>query len=360
MRRSHFEAIQPVCPRCRGERQVDSPLHLAAVLREDSGDVLEGVLHCTDTACYLEFPIIDGIPILVPAPRAYLSDNVYHLLARDDLSETIESILGDCAGPGAAFDATRQHLSTYTWDNYGDLDPAEAETGPAPGAAVRCLDAGLGLAGAELDGPVLDLGCSVGRTSFALADRCDGPVLGVDVHVPMLRAARRILTTGTVRYARRRLGVVYDRREFAAPFDGADRVDFWACDALALPFRDNTFGFVAGINVLDCVGSPRDMLASLARVLHPGGSTVLSTPYDWSPNATAFEAWIGGHSQRGPDRGAAEPMLRKLLTPGEHPQSIDGLRITGEIAGFPWQTRLHDRSIMTYDVHVLAAEAAAT
>ena len=201
---------------------------------------------------------------------------------------------------------------------------------------------------------MLDIGCSVGRTSFELAARTDGLVLGIDLHLPMLRVARRVLQTGTVRYPRRRVGIVYDRREFEVAFDHAERVDFWACDAMALPFRDAGFGAAVALNVLDCTNAPRDFLERLALALKPGGTAVLSTPYDWSTGATDVQAWIGGHSQRGPDRGASEPFLRALLTEGAHPQSVSGLRILGEIAEFPWQARLHDRSIVSYATHILA------
>lgn len=360
MRRGHFDALRPLCPRCLVERQVESPLDLAVVVSEDEGDVREGVLHCSDRSCYLEYPILDGIPLLVPGIRAYVSDHFLHLTARDDLSELVESLLGDGAGPGSAFDTTRQHLSSYGWGAYADLDPEEPASQPAPGASVRCLERGLGLLGPPLEGPAIDIGCSVGRTSFALAERTDGLVLGVDLNFSMLRLARRVLTSGTVSYPRRRLGIVYDRREFPARFPGAPRVDFWACDALALPFAAGAFGAAVALNVLDCVGSPRDLLESLSTRVRPGGSVLLSTPYDWSPAATPVEAWIGGHSQRGPDAGQGEPFLRTLLTFGAHPQSVRGLEITGEVERHPWHVRLHERSGVDYEVHLVAAEAVAS
>jgi len=362
LRLTHFETLDPVCPRCRTTTGQDSPLRLSSVFKEHSGHILEGVLHCSNTSCFMEFPIIDGIPILVPDPAGYLRDNVHNLLARTDLSETIESMLGDCAGPGSAFDTARQHISTYAWDSYGDLDPedaAESQYGAAkPGAVVRGLQAGLGLIGSPPESPVIDIGCSVGRTSFELATRTGGLVLGIDLHMPMLRVARRVLETGIVSYPRRRVGIVYDRREFEVAFDGAERVDFWACDALALPFRESGFGTAIGLNVLDCLNSPRDFLDRLSCMLSPGGAAVISTPYDWSTGATPVEAWIGGHSQRGPDQGASEPFLRALLTDGAHPQSVAGLKILGEIADFPWQARLHDRSVVSYAAHILALAAA--
>ena len=358
MRLSHFETLAPVCPRCRIGGAGDHPLQLSAVFKEANGHIQEGVLHCSNTSCFMEFPIVDGIPILVPDVAGYLRDNVFQLMARMDLSETIESILCDCAGPGSAFETPRQHISTYAWDSYGDLDPeesAESRHGDVrPGAVLRCLDAGLDLTGTAPQSPVLDIGCSVGRTSFELAKRSDGLVLGIDTHMPMLRMARQVLETGLVRYPRRRVGIVYDRREFEVEFDEAERVDFWACDAMALPFRDSGFGTAVALNVIDCVNAPRDFLAGLSRLLRAGGTGVLSTPYDWSTGATPLETWIGGHSQRGPDGGASEPFLRALLTEGAHPQSVTGLRIVGEIADFPWQARLHDRSVVSYAAHVMA------
>jgi SAM-dependent methyltransferase len=208
-------------------------------------------------------------------------------------------------------------------------------------------------------GPVLDVGCSVGRAAFELARRTDGLVLGVDVNFAMLRLAAGVLCRGVVRYPRRRVGLVYDRREFPVQFENAATVDFWACDATALPFTDCTFAAAVGLNVLDCVASPLDLLGSMGRVLRPDAPLVLCTPYDWSGAATPPEAWIGGHSQRGATRGAAEPVLRALLTPGAHPASVAGLRLEAEINDLPWHVRLHDRGTMAYRTHLVVARAAA-
>ena len=80
--------------------------------------------------------------------------------------------------------------------------------------------------------------------------------LGIDLNFAMLRLASEVLRTGRVSYPRRRVGVVYDRREFPARFANAESVDFWACDAAALPFPAGTFSLAVNMNVLDCVSSP--------------------------------------------------------------------------------------------------------
>jgi SAM-dependent methyltransferase/uncharacterized protein YbaR (Trm112 family) len=355
MRRSHLEALRPVCPVCRaGARQV-FPLRLASVWREERDAVLEGVLHCTNPQCLREYPIFDGVPLLVPGIRTYIADQLLALVAREDLSAESESLLGDCCGPGSAFDQNRQYLSCYAWDHYAELDPDEPAGEPCPGSVVRTLGAGLALGGPLPAGPVLDLGCSVGRTALALAEKTDGLVLGIDLNFAMLRLGLAVVRRGVVRYPRRRVGLVYDRREFPVHFIGSERVDFWACDALNLPFADATFGTAVGLNVLDCVASPHGLLAETARVLAAGGTALLTTPYDWSPGATPVEAWLGGHSQRGSGGGASEPVLRNLLTPRAHPQSVHGLHMVAEAPALPWQVRLHERSTVSYKVHLVTA-----
>ena len=94
---------------------------------------------------------------------------------------------------------------------------------------------------------------------------------------------------GTVSYPRRRIGVVHDRRRFAVSPVGAERVDFWACDAIALPFAAASSDLVAAANVLDCVAEPRRLLASLADVLRHDSRLLLATPYDRSIGATPME-----------------------------------------------------------------------
>jgi SAM-dependent methyltransferase/uncharacterized protein YbaR (Trm112 family) len=358
LRLSHFEQLRPVCPVCLHRAGQEHLLRVAVASRQQGSTIQEGMLHCGNPQCLREYPIIDGIPLLVPDIRAFVGNGIMQLLARDDLSEALEGVLGDCCGPGSSFDSDRMHLSSYAWDHYGDLDPAEPAGGPRPGSVLRVLERSLTL-GDGWQGPVLDLGCSVGRTSFVMAEEQEGLVVGVDLNFSMLRLAARILREGRVRYPRRRIGLVYDRREFDGNFLGSDRVDFWACDALALPFAPATFGSAVALNVLDCVSSPRDLLAGVQRVLRPGALAAFTTPYDWSPAATPVEAWMGGHSQRGENQGAAEPMLKALLTPGAHPQALEDLRIVGEIAQIPWQVRLHDRSNVEYAVHAVCARTGA-
>lgn len=315
---------------------------------EQDEDVRTGILHCANPDCRHEYPIIDGIPVIVPALRPLMAERSVELLLRDDLDPALESLMGDAIGPGTWFDTMRQVVSTYAWDGWADLDPIEPPPGdgPRPGAARRCLARLLEMA----DGPactrVFDLGCGAGRTTFDLAARHPGAlVLGIDINLALLRVARKA-SSGMVSYPRRRIGLAYDRRRFPVALAGIERVDFWACDALTLPFLPGSADLAAALNLLDCVNEPLRLLAELAEAVRPGGRILLACPYDWSTRATPVETWIGGHSQRGAYAGDAEPFLRALLQEEAHAQSVTGLTLLAEDQTWPWQTRLHERGVV--------------
>jgi SAM-dependent methyltransferase len=278
---------------------------------------------------------------------------MYPLMQRRDLSHTMESIVGDCCGPGSFFDSVRQYLSTYGFAHYGEFDPKNCDnTLHRPGSLVSLLRQGLGKLDQKITGPVIDMGCSVGRTSFELAQVCDDIVLGVDLNFSMVQTASKIMNTGLLSYPKRTVGMVYEPMEYPVNFPKVTHLDFWVCDAMALPFSDGKFCFALSYNVLDCVTSPYDHLKEIARLLGKNAKAIVSSPYDWTQGATPVEAWIGGHSQRGTTRGSSELLLRSLLSGGEHPNAIQELEIVSEIENFPWELRIHERSTMNYSVHM--------
>ena len=310
---------------------------LARVAREIGGHALDGILECPRHDCRREYPIVDGLPILLRDLRAWVEANLQSLLIDEGLSIEVESLLGDCCGPTSALESVRQHRSTYAHNHY-------QATGE--GSLTSLVERARSLAPLG-EGPVLDLGCAVGGASFALA--ADGrTVVGGDLHVGLARTAARLLRQGSDPVPYRRVGAAYDRVEVVVD-SPRDSLDFWLMDALDLPFADHSFGGLVAFNLVDCVRSPVDAVREIGRVLQPGGIAWLASPYDWSVGATPFEGWIGGHSQRGEDGGAAEPRLRGLLTP-----EVSGLEIVAEDPGVPWRLRIHDRSVMEYSVDLLA------
>lgn len=351
----HFEKLNPLCPVCRCSGH-PAPLEITKILKGSEDSINEGILVCTNSQCLSEYPIIDGLPIIVANLRSYISQNILPVLARDDLTGTMESLLGDCLGPGSHFDSYRQHISTYAFDHYGDLDPEQESPSVAqPGSIVRLLDKGLRSIEHHKEGPVIDLGCSVGRTSFELAGKLDKMVLGVDLNFGMLKTAASILEKGLASYPQRRGGIVFERKTFPAIFEKSEMVDFWVCDATALPFSNEAFALGVSLNVLDCIASPYEHLRELSRILAPEGKAIISSPYDWSTGATPVEAWLGGHSQRSENKGASDVILRSLLSGGSHPKALQELIFEFE-HDFPWTLRLHDRSSVEYIVQLFGVQ----
>lgn len=354
MRLSHFEKLRPVCPVCRLNGR-DGPLALTTIEAEAAGDVASGILGCQ--TCGSEFPILDGMPIIVPEVRRFVQDNLFYLLARNDLTPAVESLLGDAAGPGSGLESIRQHVSSYAFDHWGDQDPAPfapVPGGGVPGAVSRNLAEAFNRLGDDLpDGPVLDIGCAAGRTVTDAAERLGRDVIGIDLSVPLARIGRQAVVGGRIDYGLRRIGLVYERRSYALNHAAGPRGDVWLCDALALPFSAGTFALAIGMNVVDCMRDPRAGLIEISRVLGDEGCAVLSIPFDWAGQVTPVEAWLGGHSQRSGHAGSPEAILDLLLSDG--PLAAGNLRRAGAVGEVPWHVRLHDRSCMYYSAYLVVA-----
>ncbi|MBU1341188.1 MAG: methyltransferase domain-containing protein [Proteobacteria bacterium] len=298
--------------------------------------------------------MIDGIPVIVADIREYINHSSFCVMKRNDYSENMESLLGDCMGPGSMFDSIRQYLSTYGFDHYGDLDVREPEpSNVIPGSVLGLLSESLEKITTPVNGPIIDLGCSVGRTSFELSKKFNTSVIGIDLNFSMLQAAANVIETGRFTYPKRTEGIAYDKKIIETDFKDNNDVDFWVCDGLNLPFFDSLFSFGLSLNLLDCVGSPYLHLQEFARVLKQGANAIISTPYDWSPSAVPVENWLGGHSQRSESKGRSETMLRSLFSRGGHPDAIETLELIFEKQNLPWTVRIHNRSVMNYSVHVM-------
>jgi SAM-dependent methyltransferase/uncharacterized protein YbaR (Trm112 family) len=352
VRRDHLERLRPICPTCRAVGRQALPLILGTIARSEAEDILEGVLVCPNQECQREHPIIDGIAVVVPDLQSWASHQLDAVLRRDDLSSFMQSLLGDAAGPGSVLDRERTNLSAYARTHWGDLDPDEPL--PAEATFVRLLDSALELLPDSPRGMWLDLGCSVGRGTLEMARRTGDLAVGVDLSFSMLRVAERARREGRAVFELRRVGLVFDRCDLTIADVPTEQLSYWCCDVGALPFADGQFDGALSLNVVDCVPSPLGHLLELGRVLRGGASALLSSPYDWSPNATPVAQWLGGHSQRSPRHGSSAAELRRALA------SIDNaLVIKQERERVPWRVYVNERASMDYAVHLLHLERSA-
>jgi SAM-dependent methyltransferase len=214
------------CTRCLAEG-VETGFHLDLARDDETGDVLEGFLVCR--RCRGVRPVVQGIAVVPPDVEAHLRSrgNVYR---RAVVSEPrLARYLLGRVGEGADVVPFEEVVARY-----GDLvSPAGS-----PDPLDRSLDAALRERSAE--GPALDVGCGVGRSTFVLAARC-GDAIGCDRSDARVRRARHVLTAS----------------EFLLPAAGKDEApldlsrleradaDFLVADAHALPFGRGTFRTIA-------------------------------------------------------------------------------------------------------------------
>ena len=348
MRLAHLQYFAPICPICKR----DAAKHIKLQLQVRVGDqewVEEGLLFCP--SCRATYPILHGIPILVPDVQSYLTNSQIHLLWDDRLSFFAQQWLAESSGPSSGFELTRQYLSTYCWTHYGDLDPS------FEGPPSHLLDLIEHLYRPTEKGLHLEVGCSVGRSTFEIASRSKQPTLGIDVNFSMIRVAQSILRKNRLQYGLRKVGITYRWRDYPVSLDGAEFVDFWVADALCLPFADHTMQTVHSMNVLDCVAEPVKHLKEMSRIQKDDGQIGVVCPYDWSPNAVDFQFWVGGKNQIQPMEGASDQIMHWLLCADSPVPELAKSKVLYEQADLPWAIRVHDRSVMHYKTHLLVFQS---
>lgn len=359
----HVELFQPICPRCKSQRPGDAQPLTLQVLSDlgEEGYVEEGLFQCPSAECGAVYPILGGIPFLMPQVQSFVNDNITTIMSDKKYAAPLMNLIGEFCNQGSQYETMRQHISCYAWDHYGLEDPSEVKqpSQHRPGNIVRLLEKGLELlknSESSLDrdqqGLILDIGCGVGRTTWELANRTSRWTLGLDLHLPMLKMAHQVLRDKRVRYELRRTGLIYELKDFPFEQEGASHIDFWACDAMCLPFPDHSVDQCVALNVLDCVSAPSQVLREVANVTKDGSQSLFSTPYDWTAQVTPQSEWIGGTSHRSHLEGDARSTVLRFIEQYRAKFGPPTLELLADCAVFPWLVRLHERSFLHYDCHL--------
>lgn len=223
------------CPRCLGRLTSAGPSLLA----------------CAQCGPY---PVLQGVPVLVPDPAAWCGrfyDAILAAMAEQGDVEHHEVVLVQRFAEAAA----------QTREPFGDdWTPHELHRQPPPlptSARAKKWVAGL-LAepgpAAWLDARIapcalaVEVGCGAGARTRVLAERCERVVVG-DLSLRAVLTARE-----------------------------DDHVQAVVMDAQALPFAARSVDLLVAENVVDLLDAPEAFLDGVRRVLRPSGQALLSTP----------------------------------------------------------------------------------
>jgi 5-histidylcysteine sulfoxide synthase/putative 4-mercaptohistidine N1-methyltranferase len=166
-----------------------------------------------------------------------------------------------------------------------------------PNYPKACVDALLPFLGGLPLQRALDVGCSVGRSSFELAQHFEH-VDAIDFSVRFIQSALELARGNSLGYS---LLVEGDIEQPAVanlddvsllPF--ASRVSFWQADACNLRSTFANYDLVFAANLLDRLYAPMQFLRQLNATVKPNGLLVLSSPYTWLEEFTPREQWLGG------------------------------------------------------------------
>jgi SAM-dependent methyltransferase len=287
-----------VCPSCLPEETSLRP----TILVEQREDIIEGTLSCA--RCGGLYPIREGIAFLDPSAQR--------------------------EGKSVSKYETAPLVSSYLWSHYGDI-LGDTEASSAYSEWAGLMDGAYGM--------VLDLGAAVGRFTFEMGRKSDF-VVGLDNSVAFVRAARELMVQGRKKVVLPEEGLL-SREETVVLPDAwqTGKVEFIVGDALALPFRSNTFSALASLNLIDKVPLPLRHLQEMNRVARESQAQLLfSDPFSWSAEVAREEDWLGGRDH-GPYSGRGLDNIISLLQ-GENPQLLPawGMARRGHVW---WKIRTH-------------------
>ncbi len=162
---------------------------------------------------------------------------------------------------------------------------------------VTCVDACLSYLEDTPKRKALDLGCSVGRSSFELARYFD-QVDGIDFSARFIQHGFRLKEEGRVRFTIPTEGELVAYKECdlnSLGYDGVKhKVEFVQGDACNLKPGFTGYDLIFCGNLIDRLYDPLLFLETISTRLINGGFLILTSPYTWLEEYTEKSKWLGG------------------------------------------------------------------
>lgn len=161
----------------------------------------------------------------------------------------------------------------------------------------RCVSDGVDPAALPRNARALDLGCSVGRSSFELARHCS-EVIGIDYSQTFVDAANRMKTEGLHAAWRLDEGAATTLLDLKVnEAIDPNRVHFEVGDAQGIREDIGQFDVVIACNLICRLPEPMRLLNRLPQLVKPGGQLFITTPFTWLEDYTPPANWLGDGAQ---------------------------------------------------------------
>ena len=182
-------------------------------------------------------------------------------------------------------------------------------------------------------GKALDIGCSVGRSAFELADSF-GEVDALDFSARFVQVGARLQAKGRIRYERTEEGelVTFHERTLGDLGLHGDysNIHFMQQDALNMKPEYTGYDLVVAANLIDRLGDPAKFLREIPNRMNTGAILLVASPYTWLEEFTKKEKWLGGFKRDG------EPVT---TLDGLHAELDGNFERVGEPAEVPFVIR---------------------
>ena len=283
-------------------------------LREVGDECIEGFLSCS--ICNSRFPIIQGVPIILQNFHHYARQRIatygkWILISKSAKLKDFLRSIGEKIPSPTYNDLYEENNSLYKaylhnshhnhFDNrLSSLFKRKIE----PNHIYRML----GKKNLDLKGIGLDIGCSIGSSTFELAKKLPF-VFGVDLSFSFILEARKIM-----------------RRK------KCKNIEFLVSDATNLPFESRYFQSIIALNVVDRV-DPNKLIVSINKCIKDNGKLILVDPYHFVDDDT--------------DRFDSIK-VRKII-------EKSGYKIRSNESYIPWILKMNERAYLFYFVDFIVA-----
>ena len=278
-------------------------------LREAGDECMEGFLLCN--ICNSQYPIIQGVPIVLQnfheyARRRITTYGKWIMTSKSSkLRDFLRSIGTKIVSPTHSDfyeennSLYKAYLYNYHNHHFDDRLLSLFKRKIEPDRIYRLL----GKKNLNLKGIGLDIGCSIGSSTFELAKRLPF-VYGVDLSFSFILKARKIMC---------------DKM--------SKNIEFVVSDAINLPFESNFFQSIIALNLVDRVNLNK-LMVSINRCIKNNGKLILIDPYHFVNDDTdQFDS----------------TQIRKII-------ANFGYKISSNESYIPWIVKMNERAYLFYFV----------